>query len=57
MAMKKVVKSNQSNNMSHKGIIRDKKNCPCHRGIPAGCEACGNPDYPACKNGCPMFDD
>lgn len=25
--------------------------------IPAGCAACGNPAYPACKTSCPMFDD
>ncbi len=24
---------------------------------PAGCRACGNPDYPDCKYSCPMFDD
>ena len=22
-----------------------------------GCSACGNPAYPDCKSGCPMFDD
>lgn len=21
-----------------------------------GCDACGNPDYPACKDSCPTFD-
>ena len=22
-----------------------------------GCAACGNPAYPECQDGCPMFDD
>ena len=22
-----------------------------------GCAACGNPDYPRCKDSCPLFDD
>lgn len=22
-----------------------------------GCDACGNPAYPACKTSCPLFDD
>lgn len=22
-----------------------------------GCNACGNPAYPKCKSGCPLFDD
>ena len=25
--------------------------------VPEGCAACGNPDYPDCKDSCPMFDD
>ena len=24
---------------------------------PEGCEACGNPAFPKCISGCPMFDD
>ena len=23
----------------------------------SGCAACGNPAYPECKSGCPLFDD
>ena len=25
--------------------------------IPEGCAACGNPAYPQCQDGCPLFDD
>lgn len=25
--------------------------------IPEGCAACGNPAYPDCQEGCPLFDD
>lgn len=25
--------------------------------IPEGCAACGNPTFPNCISGCPMFDD
>lgn len=25
--------------------------------IPEGCAACGNPAFPNCMSGCPMFDD
>ena len=41
------------------------KNIPTHvaeltetrcRRMPAGCRACGNPDYPRCKDSCPLFD-
>jgi hypothetical protein len=31
------------------------KSCNC-RWRPAGCQACGNPAYPECKDSCPMFD-
>ncbi len=26
-------------------------------GQPAGCRACGNPNWPDCEDSCPMYDD
>ncbi len=55
--MKKVAVEKKVNTVSTKGVVRVKRNRPCHMGMPPGCAACGNPAYPACKNSCPMFDD
>lgn len=37
--------------------IGDSGECDCEDdAIGEGCAACGNPNYPKCKAGCPMFD-